>query len=328
MMTMDELLVRPNIKELVREARYAKYEIAPLEPGMGTTLGNALRRVLLNEIMGAAIIEVHIEGVAHEYTTIPGVKEDVLEILLNLKEVAIKATDTVNPRLPYTARLQVRDYEGEVTGADIQMPFGFEVANPEIHIATLTSSKASLDMHLTVRVGKGYLPLERIDRAKLPLGTIPVDAIFSPIKKVSFIVEPMRVGIRSDYDRLLLEIWTNGAVEPDQALVEAAQLLMEHLRLLQPLGMARRFVLQELGIEEGQRFVDGDQPIESLGLPTRIVNVLRRNGITTVQELISYTYDELLERVSGLGEQSLLQVEERLRELGLSFRKEWREEES
>jgi len=322
MLTMERLLVMPQIKELVREARYAKYEIAPLEPGLGTTIGNALRRTLLNDIMGAAITEVWIEGVPHEYTTIPGVKEDVLEIILNLKEVAIRPLPTVNPRIPYTARIQVRG-EGEVTGADIQMPYGFEVANPEVHIATLTDSKASLDMQLTIRVGKGYLPLERIDRSKLPLGTIPVDAIFSPVKKVNFIVEPMRVGIRSDYDRLILELWTNGAIEPDQAIVEAAQLLIEHLRLFLPLGMARQFVLQELGVEEEGPIPSSGEPIERLGLPTRITNVLRRNGITTIQELISYTREELLERVSGLGEQSLQQIEERLRELGYYFREEW-----
>lgn len=321
MLAMERLLVMPQIKEFVREARYAKYEIAPLEPGLGTTLGNALRRTLLNDILGAAITEVWIEGVPHEYATIPGVKEDVLEIILNLKEVAIKPSPTVNPRIPYTARIQVRG-EGEVTGADIQMPYGFEVANPEIHIATLTDSKASLDMQLTVRVGKGYLPLERIDRSKLPLGTIPVDAVFSPVKKVNFVVEPMRVGIRSDYDRLVLEIWTNGAIEPDQAIVEAAQLLIEHFRMLLPLGMARRFVLQELGVEEEGLEVTGE-PIEKLGLPGRIVNVLRRNGITTIQELTSYTREELLERVSGLGEQSLQLVEEKLRELGYSLREEW-----
>lgn len=211
-----------------------------------------------------------------------------------------------------------------MTGADIQMPFGFEVANPEVHIATLTDSKASLDMQLTIRVGKGYLPLERIDRSKLPLGTIPVDAIFSPVKKVNFIVEPMRVGVRSDYDRLILEVWTNGAIEPDQAVVEAAQMLIEHLRLFLPLSMARQFVLQELGVEEGGVSASGE-PIERLGLPTRITNVLRRNGITTIQELVSYTREELLERVSGLGEQSLQQIEERLREMGYYFREEWGE---
>ena len=324
MLTMERLLVMPQIKELARDVNYAKYEIAPLEPGLGTTIGNALRRTLLNDILGAAITEVWIEGVPHEYTTIPGVKEDVLEIILNLKEVAIRPLPTVNPRMPQTARIQVQG-EGEVTGADIQMPYGFEVANPEVHIATLTDSKASLDMQLTIRVGKGYLPLERIDRSKLPLGTIPVDAIFSPVKKVNFIVEPMRVGVRSDYDRLILEVWTNGAIEPDQAVVEAAQMLIEHLRLFLPLSMARQFVLQELGVEEEGGVSPSGEPIERLGLPTRITNVLRRNGITTIQELISYTREELLERVSGLGEQSLQQIEERLREMGYYFREEWGE---
>ncbi|MFA0751071.1 MAG: hypothetical protein SLRJCFUN_001474 [Candidatus Fervidibacter sp.] len=324
MMTTGELLVRPQIREVTRDARYAKYEIAPLEPGMGTTLGNALRRVLLNDIIGAAITEVWIEGVPHEYTTIPGVKEDVLEILLNLKEVAIKVADTVNPRTPYTARLQVQG-EGEVTGADIQMPYGFEVANPEVHIATLTDSKAFLDMQLTIRLGKGYLPLERIDRSKLPLGTIPIDAIFSPVKKVNFIVEPMRVGLRSDYDRLLLEIWTNGALEPDQALVEAAQTLMEHLRLLQPLGIARRFVLQELGVPEDQLPAGSDlDPLDlrKMGLPSQLVNILQRSGIKTLQDLTRFSREELLERVAGLGEQRLSLLEDKLREHGLWFREE------
>ncbi|MFA0758134.1 MAG: hypothetical protein KEFWMYNX_000495 [Candidatus Fervidibacter sp.] len=322
MMTTGELLVRPQIREVMRDARYAKYEITPLEPGMGTTLGNALRRVLLNDIIGAAITEVWIEGVPHEYTTIPGVKEDVLEILLNLKEVAIKVADAVNPRNPYTARLQVQG-EGEVTGADIQMPFGFEVANPEVHIATLTDSKATLDMQLTIRLGKGYLPLERIDRSKLPLGTIPLDAIFSPVKKVNFIVEPTRVGVRSDYDRLILEIWTNGAIEPEQALVEAAQTLMEHLRLLQPLGIPRRFVLQELGVPEDQiPSLQSDLPLSTLGLPTKLINNLQRSGIRTLRDLTHFTRAELLERVSGLGKESLNLLEGKLREHGLQFREE------
>ncbi len=322
MMTTGELLVRPQIREVMRDARYAKYEITPLEPGMGTTLGNALRRVLLNDIIGAAITEVWIEGVPHEYTTIPGVKEDVLEILLNLKEVAIKVADAVNPRNPYTARLQVQG-EGEVTGADIQMPFGFEVANPEVHIATLTDSKATLDMQLTIRLGKGYLPLERIDRSKLPLGTIPLDAIFSPVKKVNFIVEPTRVGVRSDYDRLILEIWTNGAIEPEQALVEAAQTLMGHLRLLQPLGIPRRFVLQELGVPEDQiPSLQSDLPLSTLGLPTKLINNLQRSGIRTLRDLTHFTRAELLERVSGLGKESLNLLEGKLREHGLQFREE------
>lgn len=322
MMTTGELLVRPQIREVTRDARYAKYEIAPLEPGMGTTLGNALRRVLLNDIIGAAITEVWIEGVPHEYTTIPGVKEDVIEILLNLKEVAIRVADTVNPRTPYTARLQVQG-EGEVTGADIQMPFGFEVANPEVHIATLTDSKAFLDMQLTIRLGKGYLPLERIDRSKLPLGTIPVDAIFSPVKKVNCIVEPTRVGVRSDYDRLLLEIWTNGAIEPDQALVEATQILMEHLRLLQPLGIARRFVLQELGIPEDEIPTGhGGTPLSAVGVPSRLISVLQRSGITTLEDLVRFSREELLERVPGLGEQSISVLERIVRERGLWFREE------
>ncbi|MFA0777031.1 MAG: hypothetical protein PVTTEEND_000745 [Candidatus Fervidibacter sp.] len=322
MMTTGELLVRPQIREVMRDARYAKYEITPLESGMGTTLGNALRRVLLNDIIGAAITEVWIEGVPHEYTTIPGVKEDVLEILLNLKEVAIKVADAVNPRNPYTARLQVQG-EGEVTGADIQMPFGFEVANPEVHIATLTDSKATLDMQLTIRLGKGYLPLERIDRSKLPLGTIPLDAIFSPVKKVNFIVEPTRVGVRSDYDRLILEIWTNGAIEPEQALVEAAQTLMEHLRLLQPLGIPRRFVLQELGVPEDQiPSLQSDLPLSTLGLPTKLINNLQRSGIRTLRDLTHFTRAELLERVSGLGKESLNLLEGKLREHGLQFREE------
>jgi len=321
MMTTGELLVRPQIREVMRDARYAKYEITPLEPGMGTTLGNALRRVLLNDIIGAAITEVWIEGVPHEYTTIPGVKEDVLEILLNLKEVAIKVADAVNPRNPYTARLQVQG-EGEVTGADIQMPFGFEVANPEVHIATLTDSKATLDMQLTIRLGKGYLPLERIDRSKFALGTIPLDAIFSPVKKVNFIVEPTRVGVQR-LRRLILEIWTNGAIEPEQALVEAAQTLMEHLRLLQPLGIPRRFVLQELGVPEDQiPSLQSDLPLSTLGLPTKLINNLQRSGIRTLRDLTHFTRAELLERVSGLGKESLNLLEGKLREHGLQFREE------
>ncbi len=327
MMISEELMIRPQIRGLVRERTYGKYEVGPLEPGMGATVGNALRRTLLNDILGAAITEVRIEGVPHEYTTIPGVREDVIEILLNLKEIAIRPAPDADPGVQYEAKIQVRG-EGEVTGRNIEMPPGFEVANPGSPIATLTSPNARLDMHLTIRIGKGYMPLERIDRGRLPLGTIPLDAIFSPVKKVSYSVEQMRVGVRSDYDRLILEVWTNGALEPDQAIAEAAQTLMEHFRLFLPLGMARPFVLQVLGLEEGALPIPiTNQAIDSLGLKSRTANTLKRAGIRTVGDLITYSREELASRVGSLGDTSLEEIEQKLAERGLKLRQEWSEEE-
>ncbi|MCS7224253.1 MAG: DNA-directed RNA polymerase subunit alpha [Armatimonadetes bacterium] len=325
-MISEELIIRPQIREFVRERTYGKYEVGPLEPGMGTTVGNALRRTLLNDILGAAITEVRIQGVPHEYTTIPGVREDVVEILLNLKEIAIRPAPEADPNETYQGTVSVRG-EGEVTAENIVLPPGFEVANPAAPIATLTEADAQLDMQLTIRIGKGYLPVERISRSQLPLGTIPVDAVFSPVKKVAYTVEQMRVGVRSDYDRLVLEVWTNGGADPDQVIVEAAQILMEHFRLFLPLSLARPFVLQVLGLEEGSVPLPiSSQSVQSLGLKQRTANILRRAGIRTIGDLISYSREELASRVANLGEQSLLEIEQRLAELGLKLSTEWSEQ--
>jgi DNA-directed RNA polymerase subunit alpha len=305
--------ITPKIRKLVDEDKYARYEISPLEPGFGITVGNALRRVLLNEIIGAAVTFVKIDGVLHEYSTIPGVREDVIELILNIKELAIKITDTADTSNPQKAFISVRG-EGEVTGADVRMPPGYEVVNPELHIAELTDERAKLNMELTIEIGKGYAPVDRVDRSKLEIGLIPVDAIFAPIKRVNFVVEPTRVGTVSTYERLVLEVWTNGTVNVDQALVEAAGLLINHFRIFLTLGIPRPFV----PIYEAQ---DINRSIETIGLSGKVASILMQSGCKTLGDLISKTERELLS-IQGFGKQALAEVKRALSNLGLKLKEE------
>ncbi len=300
----------PKIRKLTGDEKYARYEITPLDPGMGTTVGSALRRVLLNEILGAAVTFIKIDGVLHEYTTIPGVKEDVIEMILNIKDLAIKVTDAADTSRPQKASISVRG-RGEVTGADIEMPIGYEVVNPELHIAELTDERAKLSIELTIEVGKGYAPADRVDRSKLEIGLIPIDAIFSPIKRVNFIVEPTRVGTVSNYERLILEVWSNGAVNIDQAVVEGACLLIEHFRLFLGLGLPRTFVpLPSMGESIGEVTPTEallDRSIETIGLDRKVVNILVKNGIYTLRDLVNKTESDLL-NIRGFGRQALVEV--------------------
>jgi len=305
--------ITPKIRKLVDEDKYARYEISPLEPGFGITVGNALRRVLLNEIIGAAVTFVKIDGVLHEYSTIPGVREDVIELILNIKELAIKITDTADTSKPQKAFISVRG-EGEVTGADVRMPPGYEVVNPELHIAELTDERAKLNMELTIEIGKGYAPVDRVDRSKLEIGLIPIDAIFAPIKRVNFVVEPTRVGTVSTYERLVLEVWTNGTVNVDQALVEAAGLLINHFRIFLTLGIPRPFV----PIYEAQ---DINRSIETIGLSAKVASILMQSGCKTLGDLISKTERELLS-IQGFGKQALAEVKRALSNLGLKLKEE------
>lgn len=310
----------PKIRKLIGDEKYARYEIMPLDPGMGTTVGSALRRVLLNDIFGAAVTFVKIDGVLHEYTTIPGVKEDVIEMILNIKDLAIKVTKMADTSRPQKAFISVRG-KGEVTGADIKMPIGYEVVNPELHIAELTDERAKLSMELTIEVGKGYAPADRVDRSKLEIGLIPIDAIFAPIKRVNFVVEPTRVGTVSNYERLVLEVWSNGAVDIDQAIVEAACLLIEHFRLFLGLGLPRTFVpipsMEELVPAEALL----DRSIETIGLDKRVANILTQSGIRTLRDLVSKTEDELL-NIRGFGRQALAEVVKILDELKLKLKED------
>lgn len=318
---IERIEVEPKLRCLSLSDTYGKFSMEPLEQGYGTTLGTALRRTLLSSIPGTAITSVRLEGVPHEFSTLPGVVEDTLEILLNLKELAIRPTTLPDPRLlgrQWTGRI-VAEGVGEVTGADVELPPELEVVNPELHIATLVSEEARLVMELTIEEGVGYRGAEEQRRSRRdPIGKIFTDAVFSPVKKVNAIVEPTRVGRRTDLDRLILEIWTNGAVKPDEALAQASRILDRHIQLF--------FAAEQLPVEpleevwetmEEEYFLR--RPIEDLKLAARTYNALKRANILTLHDLVSKTEEELI-KIKNFGRRSLEEVTQRLKELGLSLR--------
>ena len=286
---------------------YGRYVVEPLSPGFGVTLGNSLRRVLLSSLPGAAVTAVKIEGVQHEFTTIPHVKEDVIEFLLNIKELRLKPLSDRPGRL----FIEVKG-EGTVCAGDIKPSADFEVVNPELHLATLDAPDASLEAVLYVERGKGYVPAGRGDG--LPLGVIPVDAIYTPVRRVNYNIEKTRVGQVSNYDRLILEVWTDGTTTPNEALSNSAQILVSHFSLFYDLGLV---------IVEGDKPAapaippeQYDVPLEQLGLSARTFNSLRRSGITKVGELLEKTDEDLL-GLRSFGQKSLDEVKERLEALDL-----------
>jgi DNA-directed RNA polymerase subunit alpha len=286
---------------------YGRFVVEPLDPGFGVTLGNSLRRVLLSSLLGAAVTAVKIEGVQHEFTTIPHVKEDVIEFLLNVKELRLKAFSERSGRL----FLEVKG-EGIVCAGDIKSSADFEVVNPELHLATLDSPDAFLDVVLYVERGKGYVPAGRGDGS--PLGVIPVDAIFAPVRRVNYSVEKTRVGQASNYDRLILEVWTDGTTSPSEALSQSAEILVNHFSLFYDLGKA-----PVEGEEPPTPIVPPEQyemPLEQLGLSARTFNSLRRSGITKVGELLEKSDADLL-GLRSFGQKSLDEVKGRLEALDI-----------
>ncbi|MDR7483769.1 MAG: DNA-directed RNA polymerase subunit alpha [Armatimonadota bacterium] len=304
----------PKVEYVELSDTYGKFVVEPLDRGFGVTLGNALRRVLLSSISGAAVTSIKIDGVLHEFSTIPGVVEDVTQIVLNLKELTLRLY-TDKPKL---LRLDAKGKK-DVTAADIQEDPEVEILNPDLHIATLDRKDAHLAMEIVVERGKGYVPAEKHRRSEHVIGVIPVDSIFSPIRKANFTVEDTRVGHATDLDRLVLEIWTDGSVRPEEALQEAARQLIDHFRLFS--GIA-----DETG--QGVPFgvpEDPDKvrlmamPIEELDLSVRPYNCLKRAGIHTVGDLIKKTEDEIV-AVKNFGRKSLDEVKEKLAAHGLSLR--------
>ncbi len=292
---------------------YGHFEVEPLERGFGHTLGNALRRVLLSSLPGAAVTSVNIEGVQHEFSTIPGVKEDVTEIILNLKEVSVRLhVDTVK-------QLEiVAEGPGVVTAGDIRVDSEVEVVNPDLHIATL-SEGAKLHMTLTVEQGHGYVSAERNKVSAMPIGVIPMDAIFTPMRKVNYTVEDTRVGQITDYDKLVMEVWTNGSVSPEEAISMAAKILVGQLDIFarlteQPLEQ------EDEATQEDPAGANAEMTIEELDLSVRAFNCLKRAGINTVSELIQKDQEDMM-KVRNLGKKSLEEVEQKLALLGLSLRK-------
>lgn len=306
---------KPKIEcvEINENKTYAKFVVEPLERGYGITLGNSLRRVLLSSLPGAAVTSIKIEGVLHEFSTIPGVVEDVTDIILNLKSLAM----IVHSDEPINIRLDVKG-PGEVFAADIENNSQVEILNPDLHIATLEED-ANLVMDLTVERGRGYRPAEKNKKEDHIIGIIPVDSIFSPVRKVNYTVTDTRVGQITDYDKLCLEIWTNGSIAPDEAISLSAKVLNDHLKLF--IGLTEKIGEVEIMVEKEEEERDKilDMSIEELDLSVRSYNCLKRAGINTVGELIMKTEEDMM-KVRNLGKKSLEEVDEKLESLGLGLR--------
>ncbi len=310
-------LIKPKRLQIDSEKSnrfYGKFVCEPLERGFGITLGNALRRILLSSLQGAAICSVRIDGVLHEFSTIPGVVEDVTDIILNLKEIRLKLTDGERQAV---LRIE-KEGEGEVTAADIKAESYVEIINPEHHIATL-SPDAKLMMEMNVKMGKGYVPAERNADKDMPVGTIPIDAIFSPIKKVSYVVTQARVGQLTDYDKLTMEIWTDGSVLPEDALAYAAKILKEQLNVF--INFDEEPEIEEEEKEEKKEPELNEnlfRSVDELELSVRSSNCLKNADIRYIGELVQKTEAEML-KTKNFGRKSLNEIKEILAEMGLSL---------
>ena len=305
--------VLPRIECDASTKSYGRYIISPLETGYGVTIGNALRRVLLSSLSGAAVTSVRVSGVYHEYSPIPNAREDMTALILNVKKLRMRYFADQPMRLSLSTKGRA-----EVTAADIECPPDVEIINPELHLLTLDSSDSELDIEFTVERGKGYSPAE--EREKLPIGQIPVDAIFAPVVKTSFKVERTRVGQVTDYDRLILEIWTDGTIRPAEALSSAAQILVRHLSPVASFTEVQPEGLEEmLPEEEGISSQVYETPIEALELSMRAFNCLKRAGITKVGEVlekVSRGQGKELLAIRNFGQKSLDELMEKLREKG------------
>lgn len=302
------IVQRPQIAEEPISDTRARFIVEPLEPGFGYTLGNTLRRTLLSRIPGAAITSVRIEGVAHEFDTIEGVVEDVVDLILNLKQVVL-AVETNEAQVIYLSASGA----GEVTASQLRTPAGVEVVNGDLHIATL-SAGASLEMELTVAGGVGYRAAQS---AGDQIGSIPIDAVFSPVRTVAYTVEPTQVGMMTNYDKLVLDIETDGSLTPGEAVSSAGKTLRELMGLFADLGEGVGLELGDVEVEE-MGSPDLDLPIEALDLSERPRNCLRRAQIKTVGELVTKSEDDLL-NITNFGQKSLEEVSAKLDELGLSL---------
>ena len=305
---------RPVIERYLSEDDpcYGKFVVEPLERGYGNTLGNSMRRILLSSLPGAAVTSVRIDGILHEFSTIPGVKEDVTEIILNLKKLAISLHGEDKKR----AIINVTG-PCEVTGADIIADQDLEIINPELHIATLEEN-ATLVMEISIATGRGYVPAEQNKDENTPIAVIPVDSIYTPVRKVNYTVENTRVGQVTDYERLILEIWTDGSISPEEGVSLGAKILEEHLKLF--IGLIDSTDAIEIMTDKEEDTKDKvlEMSIEELELSVRSFNCLKRAGINTVQELTLKTEDEMI-KIRNLGRKSLDEVKNKLAEMGLGF---------
>ena len=303
---------KPKIEFAELSDTYGKFVVEPLERGFGVTLGNALRRILLSSISGAAVTSVKIENVLHEFSTIPGVVEDVTQVVLNLKELSLK----LHSDKPKLLRMDVRGKKDVVAG-DLQPDAEVEILNPDLHIATLDGKNAHLAMELVVERGKGYVPAERHRKSEHVIGVIPIDSVFSPIQKVNYVVDDTRVGQAADYDRLTLEVWTDGSIRPEEALQESARLLIDGFRLFVGTAVAPEVAVGPQ-VDETNKLAT--MPIEELDLSVRPYNCLKRAGINTLGDLLQRTEEEVV-NVKNFGRKSLDEVKEKLAALGLELRR-------
>ena len=309
---------KPTIKMEISEDSYGKFVCEPLERGYGTTLGNSLRRILLSSLQGAAITAIKIDGVLHEFSTVPGVRDDVTNIILNLKEVCLKINGDYQE--PPVIRIDVEG-EREVTAADITSSSDIEILHPELHIATLNET-GSLHIEMTVERGRGYVPADKNKKPDHTIGIIPIDSIFSPIRRVNYTVNDTRVGNVTDYDKLTLEVWTDGSIRPEDAVSKSASILMAHLKLFRDLsGLAEEDDIQEgpyAEVEEDKASKILETTIEDLDLSVRSFNCLKRASINNVADLVNKSEDDMM-KVRNLGRKSLDEVKKKLQELGLSL---------
>lgn len=307
-------IVKPTItKEIDENGHYGKFVVEPLERGYGTTLGNCMRRILLSSLPGAAITSVKIDGILHEFSTIPGVKEDVTEIILNLKRLAVRINGDENKRAIINAV-----GPKEVTAADIIVDADTEIFNPDLHIATLADN-ATLVMEMNLTSGRGYVPTEQNKKENTPIAEIPVDSIFTPVKKVNFTVDNTRVGQVTDFDKLTLELWTDGSITPEEGVSIGAKIMQEHLNLFIGLGSdvdEMEFMIEK---DEDRKVKALEMTIEDLELSVRSFNCLKRASINTVEELTQRSEEDMM-KVRNLGMKSLVEVKNKLAELGLSLK--------
>ena len=305
---------KPTITKFVDEdGCYGRFVVEPLERGYGTTLGNCMRRILLSSLPGAAVTSVKIDGILHEFSTIPGVKEDVTEIILNLKKLAVRLNGESTKRVIINAV-----GPKEVTAADIIGDADMEIFNPDLHIATLEEN-ATLVMEINLARGRGYVPAEMNKNENTPISVIPTDSIYTPVRKVNFTVENTRVGQVTDYDRLVLEIWTDGSITPDEGVSIGAKIMQEHLNLFIQLTDATGAMEIMVEKEEDQKEKALEMTIEELELSVRSFNCLKRAAINTVEELTQKSEDDMM-KVRNLGKKSLDEVKAKLEELGLGLR--------
>ena len=315
-------LVLPKIESTAMTQKYGRFIVGPLERGYGTTIGNSLRRVLLASLPGAAVVSIRVTDVPHEFAAIPHVREDMMQLILHVKQLRFRLIDVDSARV----RLEVHG-AGVVTGADLILPPEVELINPEQYLFTVDDDDAFLEVEMTVESGRGYSPAE--ERGRLPIGELPVDAIYSPIRRVGYEVEKTRVGQVADYDRVIMEIWTDGSIRPEDSLAQAAQIMVQYLR---PLGGVTEETFLPVEEEEEEETVPNeiyDTPIEQLDLSVRVFNSLKRTGITRVGELL-----EMLERgeetmlaIRNFGEKSLEELKTQLAVKGFLDEEEVEEEE-